>query len=289
MPPMPTRPLITLTTDFGTADGTVGAMIGVIKSICPEAEVFNMGADIPAHDIARGAWALLQAVPSFPRGAIHVAVVDPGVGSSRRGLLVTTARASFIGPDNGLLSWALRGESKPRYQALENPAYRIATVGVTFAGRDVFAPAAAHLAAGADPAAFGPAITDPVPLAWPEPRVKGMRIEGEILVVDHFGNLITNVPLALAMEACAAATIQVEPARNTGKQARPVSPRSAVAGQRAWRAPLVLSYDHIGARLGAVVNGLGLLEVAARQRSAAMVSGCGRGDRIVVCARKVRR
>ena len=259
------HPIITLTTDFGMADGTVGAMIGVIKSICPAAEVINLAADVPSHDIVRGAWALLQAAPFFPSYTIHVAVVDPGVGTERRGRLVTTAHGTFMGPDNGVLSWAVGHAGNPVYRSLQNPAYRLAPVGFTFAGRDLFAPAAAHLACGVAPEEFGPRIDDPVVLVWPEPRRSKGRIEGEIIVVDHFGNLISNIPFDLLADEFADAPVNVQLAER------------AIGG-------LVRGYEQIDGELGVVVNGTGLLEIAAKCRSAAAKSGLNRGALVIVTA-----
>jgi S-adenosylmethionine hydrolase len=269
------RPLITLTTDFGSADGTVAAMIGVIESICPEAEVISVNSGVPPHDIVRGAWALFQSVPFFPGNAIHVGVVDPGVGSRRRAVMVTTEHGTLIGPDNGLLSWAVRDREHASWYQLENPSYRIAPFGLTFDGRDLFAPAAAYLAAGADPATFGPAISDRVILRWPQPRVVDEAIEGEILVVDQFGNLITNVPVALVAELCGGRSFQV--VLPASRQITPGKHKTATDP-----APFVRSYDDIRGRLGAVINGAGLVEIAARQGSASAYTGRARGDRVVV-------
>lgn len=259
------HPIITLTTDFGFADGTVGAMIGVIKSICPSTEVVNLASDVPAHDIRHGAWALYQAVPFFPEGTIHVAVIDPGVGSDRRRILVDTGREYLIGPDNGLLSWAWRPAGARRVLAIENPDYRISRVGVTFDGRDIFAPAAAHLALGVDPETFGPMIDDPDGLEWPEPVIHAdQRISGEVLVVDHFGNLITNVPATMVGEIFGDAEVCVT--LPSGKTA-----------------PLHSNYAAISTDLGAVVNGSGLIEIAGRERSAHEMSRLRPGDRLMLC------
>ncbi len=272
---MPPRPLITLTTDFGTADGTVAAMIGVIKSICPDAEVIGVNSGIPAHDVPRGAWALCQSAPFYPKDAIHLAVVDPGVGSSRRAVMATTDHGTFVGPDNGVLTWATRESSGLVWRALENPAYRIAPLGVTFDGRDLFAPVAAHLAAGVDPAMFGPEITNPVILRWPQPQRGDDTIEGEVLIVDHFGNLISNVPLTMVADLCGERAFQVIlPAAHSA-----VPGRHRIATDPA---PFARSYEDIRGRLGAVINGAGLIEIACRQGSAAAQSGRGRGDRVVV-------
>jgi hypothetical protein len=272
---MPPHPIITLITDFGMADGTVGAMIGVVKSICPDAEVVNVASDVPAHDIARGAWALLQAAPFFPKGTIHVAVVDPGVGSSRRAVMALTQHGTFVGPDNGILTWAVRHLSEVTWRLLENPSYRIAPAGVTFDGRDLFASAAAYLAAGADPATFGPVINDPVPLRWPQPQSGDDHIDGEVLIVDHFGNLVTNIPLAMVADLCGERAFHV--ILPAARSAYPGKHRAATDP-----APFARSYDDIRGKLGAVINGVGLVEIAAKQGSAASLAGRGRGDRVIV-------
>ena len=163
--------LITLTTDFGYADGAVGAMIGVIKSICPSAEVVSIANDIPPHDIVHGAWALYQSAPFFPSGTIHIAVVDSGVGTRRRAILIETEKGTLLGPDNGMLGWAANVMVPKRHFAIENTSYRLGPPGLTFDGRDLFAPVAAHLANGVEPSQIGTEITAIVDLSWPEPVV----------------------------------------------------------------------------------------------------------------------
>jgi len=260
-----TRPLITITTDFGYADGTIGAMIGVIKSICPESEVVINAAEAPPHDIPRGAWALYQAVPFFPLNTIHVAVVDPGVGTTRRPVLMTANRGHLIGPDNGVLSWALRTTGESLAYTLENPAYRLSTIDVTFDGRDLFAAAAAHLARGADPRTFGPMIRDPQMLDWPEPQVLSHSISGVVLLADHFGNLITNIPYETVAAVFSDQSLTVQ-----------LSGHATV--------PLVGSYDEITGSLGAVINGSGLLEIAGKRQSAAAITGLQRGATVQIKA-----
>lgn len=254
--------IITLTTDFGFSDGTVGAMIGVIKSICPTAEVVIASADVPAGDVHRGAWALFQAAPFFPPNSIHVAVVDPGVGTDRRGLVVGTDRGQFIGPDNGILSWAWRVAGRQSIRVLTNRAFRLASPGITFDGRDLFAPAAAYLASGVDPRQMGPEIENAIELEWPEPDIDGSRIVGEVLVADHFGNLISNITMddvaRLFVEQPFTVTVGDQPAGG-----------------------LVGGYERIVGSLGTVINGSGLLEIAAKGGSAARITGLGRGARVV--------
>ncbi|MFZ8844723.1 SAM hydrolase/SAM-dependent halogenase family protein [Thermoflexus sp.] len=185
--------VITLTTDFGDEDGYVGTMKGVILSIAPDVRLVDLSHHIPPQDIRRAAFVVAEAAPYFPPGTIHVAVVDPGVGSGRRALIVETERALFVGPDNGLFSFILDNHLEARCYAIEEPAYRLPQVSYTFHGRDIFAPAAAHLARGVPPAAFGPPVTDPVRLPPPRLDLEEERIVGEILHADRFGNLVTSI------------------------------------------------------------------------------------------------
>lgn len=186
--------VITLTTDFGLSDGYVGAMKGVILGIAPGARLVDLSHEIAAQNVRQATYVLSRAAPYFPAGAIHVAVVDPGVGSARRPLLVTTAQAMFVGPDNGLFTFAL---DDPAMQAwtLDRPAYWRPAISRTFHGRDIFAPVAAHLANGVLPHQLGSPIADAAHLASLTAQRHGNnRISGHVLHVDRFGNLISNVP-----------------------------------------------------------------------------------------------
>lgn len=188
--------IITLTTDFGLTDSYVGVMKGVILSIAPHVAIVDLTHAIAPQNIRQAAFVLMTAAPYFSAGAIHVVVVDPGVGTDRRPLLITTARACYVGPDNGVLSPAL---VEPDAQAweLDQPAYWRPQVSRTFHGRDIFAPVAAHLAAGAPPERLAHRISDPARLALPAPeRCADGHISGEIIYVDRFGNLISNIPAA---------------------------------------------------------------------------------------------
>lgn len=190
-------PTITLTTDFGLADGYVGAMKGVILGILPWAQIVDLSHAIAPQQILDASYVLATAAPYFPRGAVHVVVVDPGVGSERRPLAVFTDRAVYVGPDNGVFSRVYRDEHVLSIRQLTNPAYRLPAISNTFHGRDIFAPAAAHIAAGIPPHSLGPEITDPVQIAIPQPRrLEDGGLEGQVIYVDRFGNLITNIPVA---------------------------------------------------------------------------------------------
>jgi hypothetical protein len=185
--------VITLTTDFGTLDWFVGTLKGVIAGIAPKSKVIDLTHELPPGDIRGGAFALAASCHFFPKGTVHVAVVDPGVGSRRKAIVAKTARAMFVGPDNGVLSWALAKEKITAIHALENEAFFLQPVSRTFHGRDVFAPVAAHLSLGVPIKKLGPALRNFVRLDWPEPRKKPDGIEGEVVYVDRFGNAITNL------------------------------------------------------------------------------------------------
>lgn len=239
--------LITLTTDFGMRDWFVGTMKGVIHRIAPRAVVVDITHEIPPGDVRAGAFALAASWRFFPGGSVHVAVVDPGVGSERAAIAVRTANAVFIGPDNGVLSLALRSESRLEIRRLANERFFLKPVSRTFHGRDVFAPVAAHLSRGARFSELGPKLTDWVRLPWREPRRRGNVIEGEVLYVDRFGNAILNIPNAWVEPGRAGVFIR-------GKRVGPVAPFYAAV--RSGRA-------------AAVPGSTGLLEVAVRGGSAA--------------------
>jgi len=190
------RPLITLLTDFGTRDAYVASLKGVILSLNPEVRLVDLSHEVPPQDVRAGALILTEAAPYFPPGAIHLAVVDPGVGSPRRGLAAQGRGHFWVGPDNGLFHLVFRQVSPLTIVSLENPLYFRSQVSATFHGRDIFAPVAAHLSLGVDLSRFGPRLTDPVSLDWPEPRFSPETISGEIIYVDRFGNLISNLRAA---------------------------------------------------------------------------------------------
>lgn len=188
------RPLITLLTDFGTSDYFVSAMKGVILSINPDARVVDITHEIPAQDIEAAAFTLLAAYSSFPSGTIHLAVVDPGVGSARRAIVVETGGQLFVGPDNGTFSYLCECEPQARVFEVTNKDYLRAPVSSTFHGRDVFAPVAAALSTGIDLSDFGKQITNPMllPTLLPE-KSKNGTVKARIIHIDRFGNCITSI------------------------------------------------------------------------------------------------
>lgn len=187
------RPVIALMSDFGARDHYVGTMKGVTLGICPDVTLVDITHEIPPHDVRAAALELAACYRYFPAGTVFLVVVDPGVGSARRGLAVETADHRFVAPDNGVLTAVLR-ESPPRgVVELSERRYALPTVSRTFEGRDRFAPAAAWLAKGLKLTGLGRSAGEYVTIEIPEPEVSDGRIVGEVLRVDHFGNLVTNI------------------------------------------------------------------------------------------------
>jgi len=196
--------IITMTTDFGDRDGFVGAMKGVIYAILPEARIVAISHGVPRQDVAAGAVVLRDACPYFPAGTIHLAVVDPGVGSARVPIVAVTDKGIYVLPDNGLISLVAAENPIRAAYRLENPAWRLPAVSQTFHGRDIFAPAAAHLARGAAPGEAGRPHDELVFLPRPRSQVRGADIVGEIVYCDTFGNLETNITNASLPSGCQA-------------------------------------------------------------------------------------
>jgi S-adenosylmethionine hydrolase len=186
------KPILTLTTDFGLTDHYVGAMKGVILGICPQAQIVDITHEVKPFQITDGAYAIAQAYPCFPARTVHVVVVDPGVGTARRPILLEAAGQYFIAPDNGVLAMVY-GTEKAKVRAITNERYFRRPVSQTFHGRDIFSPVAAHLAAGVTAAKFGKRIDDYLRPLFLKPQRTGKRTwMGQILRIDHFGNIVTN-------------------------------------------------------------------------------------------------
>ncbi len=182
-----------MTTDFGLRDWFVGTMKGVIAGIAPGTTVIDITHDLAPGDIRAGAFALAAAYRYFPKGTVHLAVIDPGVGSQRKAIVVETSDYFFAAPDNGLLALALRREKVQKIRVLENTSFFLKPVSNTFHGRDIFAPVAAHLSRGIDLKDFGPKRNELVQLPGLAPRQRGNRTEGQVAYIDRFGNAITNI------------------------------------------------------------------------------------------------
>ena len=254
-------PLITLTTDFGLADHFVAAMKGVVLGIAPQARIVDISHQIEPFAIAQAAFTLDQAARCFPPRTIHVAVVDPGVGSARRPLLAEAGGQYFIAPDNGLLTM-IYSRTRPRVRVISAQRYFRHPVSRTFHGRDIFAPVAAHLALGTAPARFGKLISDYVrgEFERPAPAAPG-RWRASILAVDRFGNMITNLPAA---DFAFLARV----------------PFRLKAGRRVVRRWVESYSEAAPGELLLIAGSSGYLEIAARESSAARLCGCAAGDRI---------
>ena len=185
--------VITLLTDFGTKDHYVASMKGTILSINPKCTLIDITHHVSPHDINEGAFILANAYSFFPKGTIHVSVIDPGVGSPRRPILIVTPNYLFVGPDNGLFTFVLKREKMKKVVALTNQKYFFPHMSTTFHGRDLFAPVAAYLSLGVKPNEFGPELNSWVELDFEKPRVRRGKLTGEILHIDAFGNLISNI------------------------------------------------------------------------------------------------
>ena len=187
------RPVVALLTDFGVRDHYAGTMKGVVLSICPETTLVDISHDVPPHDVLSAALELAASYKFFPPGTVFLVVVDPGVGSSRRPIAAEAGDYRFVAPDNGVLSAVFKDLAPRRVVELTERRFARPTVSRTFEGRDRFAPAAGWLAKGTELKALGRTLTDYLRLAIPDPVVTDREVQGEVLRVDRFGNLITNI------------------------------------------------------------------------------------------------
>ncbi len=254
--------IITLMTDFGTTDGYVAAMKGVIFDACPRAQVVDAVHDIPAHDIRAGAWALRHYWKLFPEETIHVAIVDPGVGSARHPLMARADGRWLIGPDNGVFSWALRESRRFEAWTLSPAIRRRLAVGHTFHGRDVFAFAAGMLASGVSPSALAGKPIAPMRFDWPLPIKGRSSIRGTVIHIDRFGNAVTNIPAPTIARLGPNLSIACESFRTRG------------FGR-------IYADVSVGKQV-ALMESTGLLELAIREGSASEQCGIKLGSRVIV-------
>lgn len=184
---------ITLLTDFGLKDPYVGVMKGVILSINPAVRIVDITHDVQPQDVTEGCFLIKESYPFFNKGSVHLCVVDPTVGSDRRAIVLEHDGHFFVGPDNGLFSLAI--DERSRVYQIENKRYMLKDVSHTFHGRDIFAPVAAHLSLGLDPAALGKKVGDPVLLPDLHPVIKGSTLTGKVVRFDRFGNALSNISI----------------------------------------------------------------------------------------------
>lgn len=267
---------ITLTTDFGTVDGYVGVMKGVMLSIAPGIRLVDLSHEVPPQDVRRAAFMLYTAVSFFPPDTVHLAVVDPGVGTERRAIAVQVPQGFLVGPDNGLFTYVLAEAEEWRAVELRDPAYWLPQVSGTFHGRDIFAPVAAHLARGVPMEQLGPPVSDPVLLPLPRLEVREDRLEGEVLYIDRFGNVVTSIGRlrwagnGLVLDAAF---------RRAAPSLRPAAAGAVVEIGRKAIQGVRRTYGEVpvGESL-ALVGSIGFLEIAVRQGDAAHTLGVRPGD-----------
>ncbi len=264
-------PLITLLSDFGLKDPYVAEMKAVILTICPKARIIDISHSIEKFNVRMGAFVLASAAPCFPKDTIHIAVVDPGVGTRRRAILAETKYAFYIGPDNGLLMLAACREKIRRVCSIANPKLMLPRVSSTFHGRDVFAPAAAHLANGTPLTQFGSEIRDYAMPHFAAPLLKAGRVVSEILHIDDFGNIITNVTGA-----------ELEKAGFRIKELLTIRLRN-----KSFHANLCEAYGDVAPKAAlALIGSHDFLEISVNQGSAAKMFNVKAGDNVVVYSAK---
>ncbi len=259
--------IVTFTTDFGQNDHYVGTMKGVILNINPEARIVDICNAVQSFDVLDGALTITQSYSYFPRDTVHLVVVDPGVGTSRRPILVTTATQMFLAPDNGVLSLIYEREERVTVRHINSEHYFLQPVSATFHGRDIFAAVAGHLSKGMEPAKFGDEITDYIRFVAPRPKsVHDKLTKGVVLKADKFGNLVTNitprdVPLLF--------------------QAEPPPFKIVVGKQEVTKMHTAYAQGAPGEVFG-ILGSMGFLEIAANRGSAAQLVGAGKGSEVGV-------
>lgn len=261
------RPIITLTTDFGSNDHFVGAMKGVILDIVPDAQIVDICHAVQAFDVLDGALTISQAYSYFPNRTVHVVVVDPGVGTARRPIVASCDKYHFVAPDNGVLSLVYAREPRMHVRHITSEHYFLQPVSNTFHARDIFSPVAAYLAKEVDSLKFGEEIEDYVRFSAPKPKaVDGNRLRGVVLKVDRFGNLITNItpqdaPMIFGADPKAfkivVGTREITELHNAYAEAAP------------------------GEVFG-ILGSMGFLEIAANRGAAAQLTGAGKGSDVSI-------
>lgn len=265
---MPHPPIITLTTDFGLNDHFVGAMKGVLLRIAPDSQVVDISHAVQPFDVLDGALTISQAYSYFPSGTIHMVVVDPGVGTARRPIIVVVDHHLFVAPDNGVLSMVYSREERISVRHVTAEHYFLQPRSNTFHGRDIFSPIAAYLAKGVDPSHFGEVITDYIRFNVPRPKpVDERTLRGVVLKVDRFGNLITNITPS-----------------DLPKLFEPAPPPFQIAvGAKAPIKRLCSSYaEGDPGEAFAILGSMGFLEIATNRGSAHQLLGAGKGAEVNV-------
>jgi S-adenosylmethionine hydrolase len=261
------RPIITLTTDYGSNDHFVGTMKGVILDIAPDAEIVDISHAVQAFDVLDGALTISQAYSYFPSRTVHVVVVDPGVGTARRPILASSDKHHFVAPDNGVLSMVYARESRMHVRHITSEHYFLQPVSNTFHARDIFAPVAAYLAKDVDVMKFGDEVEEYIRFSAPKPKaVDQNRLRGVVLKVDRFGNLITNftpsdAPMLFGAEA---------------------SGFKIVIGSREITEIHTAYAEGAPGQVFGILGSMGYLEIAANRGAAAQLTGAGKGSEVSI-------
>lgn len=256
--------MVTLLTDFGLEDEYVGVMKGVLLTINPSVTVVDLCHQIPAGDITQASWLLSWSWRYFPKGTIHLVVVDPGVGSTRRILCLLHEGQTFLAPDNGVLTTVIREAKKPKIYAVTNRRYALGKISHTFHGRDIFAPAAGYLSKGLAPHRLGPPVSSFKRLPLPVPLANRSSLKGQVIGIDRFGNALTNLPEIQVERLRRKGSLQI---RLKGRTLRDVRSSYSAVGRGS---PL------------AIIGSRGLLEIALNGGSAAQILRLKRGDSVEV-------
>lgn len=259
------RPIITLTTDFGLNDHYVGAVKGVILDINPDAQIIDICHSVQAFDVLDGALSIAQAYSYFPASTVHVVVVDPGVGTARRPIILSTERHHFVAPDNGVLSLIYGREERVHVRHVTGEHYFLQPLSNTFHARDIFAPVAAYLSKGVDSEKFGEEIEDYVRFNAPRPKPLDQKtLRGVVLKVDRYGNMITNI------------TPEDAPMIFGGNP----SPFKIVVGKREITEIKNVYADGAPGEVFAILGSMGYLEISANRAAAAQLVGSGKGTEV---------
>jgi S-adenosyl-L-methionine hydrolase (adenosine-forming) len=263
---LPHRPIVTLTTDFGTNDHFVGAMKGVILEIVPEAAIVDISHAVQAYDVLDGALTISQAYSYFPTGTVHLVVVDPGVGTKRRPIIASSDGYHFVAPDNGVLSMVYAKEERIHVRHITSDHYFRQPVSQTFHARDIFAPVAAYLAKQVDSHKFGEDIEDYVKFAAPKPKTAGdNRMRAVVLKVDRFGNLITNI------------TPDDIPALFSGQGKFKIT----IGSKEVTTIHSAYAEGEPGEIFG-ILGSMGYLEIVANRAAAAQLTGASKGSEVAI-------
>jgi S-adenosylmethionine hydrolase len=273
--------VIALLTDFGDSDIYVGVMKGVMKTIHPRAEFVDISHNIQPQNVRQAAYALLSAYRFFPAGTIFLVVVDPGVGSTRKPIAAQAGGHTFIAPDNGVLSYTLSEFNEGRVVELSNAVYQLFPPSHTFHGRDIFAPAAAHMAAGVPLERLGPLVDRIFKLPMPQMKIEGNRISGQVIHIDHFGNAISNIG---RLEWVTSTQLKLEPPMSTSATSVLLNTKQMMVRVKGHPIKDILPAYGLAPRGSAIalVDSNGNLEVAVNQGSAAVQLQIRIDDRVEI-------